>query len=1080
MPAISASGRTRIVLIPTALLVFFGCGEDPVVPPTPVVSRVEVVLSQHELTFGESTGVSATVYDQHDEVMSGVSVAWSSSDSNVAQISGDVVTATGVGDAILTARAGDAQDSASVTVSPAVHALTPAEEVVGAYRFLRIRLGADVPHPAADLEVEIDGEPLWLTLEDDSLLVGVVPDVGDGSWQAQVWLTDNDIGEFSFQTTAAPVVEDSQVLISGLTEEVSRSVDAIMNDPHSDAAALENARIAQEFLSEFEEIAATLSEADLGRVAQYLAANRELFERPTSAELLRSRHISDADMERISRELDEKSGSTNALVKALGGWLVSTFGTPADWKKAVLALKNANASAWLTELREDFSNLLDFPFIPSFDQLEESGPSESEIWGPPSGTSSLAAAASDAAAEFTNGVDRPLELSRGYRTIEASDTDSPHATIAALAEAAEDFRTDWPALVDVIGSVIDFFDFQDDLAGGPPGFHTPPDSETRPVPPGDLAYLGIDGDGIECEFTAGEPLQLKCDSAEELPQEFSVRFRQAFWFGADTVSLPAVLLPMEAFSQIVSGDGQSGYPGDPLNEAVRVSVLALPDSTPLEGALVHWSVTSGGGSVASDSSVTGADGHASTEWTLGDPEGEQTLEAAAAEGGRPAGSPVVFTAVADRGAMLQMLSGDGQSGSPDETLPDPLVVRVADRMAQPVEGSTVEWTVIAGDGALSRSSTTTGSDGQTSVDWTLGSETEGAVEAAVFDANGDHIEGSPVTFVGSTSVFAPTGSLIWVGEDNGIYSVPGDGSTPPVLLHAEPPASVVSEIPTNLAWSPDGSHYAYSIRAEGIQDGDGGDLYDRGVFVGRAEGGTPWLVLPGEFIEWSPSGQLAVARLRYTEDDDGSREGANSIWLVDRDGANATEFMRLSPDYYPFSLGAYSPDGGLTFLAGSSHPTESNTNVDSIHVFVGSTPVLSAHGVDGPSVQSLVWSPSGRTVLITMKEDFTLYTLAYDVASGSFTTLIEDGGYPRYSPDGSLIAYLSSNQSHTYVIPAGGGSARLVGNYRMVIDWDGGAILVHARTMDQPEMRWYSPEGDELLAIDVDLTWYARDYHREP
>lgn len=92
----------------------------------------------------------------------------------------------------------------------------------------------------------------------------------------------------------------------------------------------------------------------------------------------------------------------------------------------------------------------------------------------------------------------------------------------------------------------------------------------------------------------------------------------------------------------VSGDNQSGTVGLPVGESLVVQARDQYDNAVL-GALVGWSVTTGGGTLSATSTPTDAQGHASARWTLGDTAGPQS---AAATFGGAAGSPVPFAATA--------------------------------------------------------------------------------------------------------------------------------------------------------------------------------------------------------------------------------------------------------------------------------------------------------------------------------------------------------------------------------------------------------------------------------------------------
>ena len=123
----------------TLLFAALACGEDPVEPPPPpepVATAVEVAPAAASLTaLGETVQLQATVRDQNGNEMTGASVAWSSGDGGVATVSSaGLVTATGVGEAAITATSGAASGTASITVSqdPAAVAVTPESATLSA------------------------------------------------------------------------------------------------------------------------------------------------------------------------------------------------------------------------------------------------------------------------------------------------------------------------------------------------------------------------------------------------------------------------------------------------------------------------------------------------------------------------------------------------------------------------------------------------------------------------------------------------------------------------------------------------------------------------------------------------------------------------------------------------------------------------------------------------------------------------------------------------------------------------------------------------------------------------------------
>lgn len=78
----------------------------------------------------------------------------------------------------------------------------------------------------------------------------------------------------------------------------------------------------------------------------------------------------------------------------------------------------------------------------------------------------------------------------------------------------------------------------------------------------------------------------------------------------------------------VSGDGQSASAGTDLPNPLVVELIDALNN-PVAAESVQFTVTAGGGTVATASVVTAADGRASTTWTLGAAAGEQQVTATA-------------------------------------------------------------------------------------------------------------------------------------------------------------------------------------------------------------------------------------------------------------------------------------------------------------------------------------------------------------------------------------------------------------------------------------------------------------------
>jgi adhesin/invasin len=138
------------------------------------------------------------------------------------------------------------------------------------------------------------------------------------------------------------------------------------------------------------------------------------------------------------------------------------------------------------------------------------------------------------------------------------------------------------------------------------------------------------------------------------------------------------------------------------------------------GAVVTFTVASGGGSVVGGRQVTDATGTAEVGgWFLGDVPGTNTLTAST-----PNVAAVTFTAIGDPGRAVSMVanSATAQSAAAGADVADPPSVVVRDLAGNPVAGVAVTFAVTAGGGAVVGSPVTTNASGVATVtSWTLGS-----------------------------------------------------------------------------------------------------------------------------------------------------------------------------------------------------------------------------------------------------------------------------------------------------------------------------------------------------------------------
>lgn len=209
---------------------------------------------------------------------------------------------------------------------------------------------------------------------------------------------------------------------------------------------------------------------------------------------------------------------------------------------------------------------------------------------------------------------------------------------------------------------------------------------------------------------------------------------------------------------VVSGDGQTGTVGQPLDSAIVVGVTD-PENRPVEGIEIVFLVPAGAGIAPNDTVVTGPDGRATVTYTLGTASGDQTVEARAKPVVPSSSLTTSFTAKAmpEAAVALIIAGGDGQQGEVATALAESLAVRAVDRFGNGVEGVEVSWK--AEGGSVSAAKVTTGADGRSAVERTLGDkpgsfETRAAVSG---------LEGSPVAFT-ATAVAAPSPALVLVTQ----------------------------------------------------------------------------------------------------------------------------------------------------------------------------------------------------------------------------------------------------------------------------------------------------------------------------
>jgi plastocyanin len=181
--------------------------------------------------------------------------------------------------------------------------------------------------------------------------------------------------------------------------------------------------------------------------------------------------------------------------------------------------------------------------------------------------------------------------------------------------------------------------------------------------------------------------------------------------GADTT--PAAIA-------VAGGNSQTGTVSTALSNPLVVKVTNAAGDT-LVGVQVNWAVTAGGGTLSSASSLTNSQGRAQVTLTLGPNVTLHTVSATVHNTSLSTNFTATAIAAMDNTpASITMVSGNGQSATVGDPLPNPLVARVRNASSQDLNNVTVEWTVTQGAGTLGSPTSNTNAQGQASNTLTVG------------------------------------------------------------------------------------------------------------------------------------------------------------------------------------------------------------------------------------------------------------------------------------------------------------------------------------------------------------------------
>ncbi len=184
--------------------------------------------------------------------------------------------------------------------------------------------------------------------------------------------------------------------------------------------------------------------------------------------------------------------------------------------------------------------------------------------------------------------------------------------------------------------------------------------------------------------------------------------------------------------------------------------------------------------------------------------------------------------------------------------------------------------------------------------------------------------------------------------------------------------------------------------------------------------------LDGSIRDWKyePSHESGIDPLsRFSWSPDGSAflystSSNPNLYRVDVEKKTA---INLTPKGMDAAYAVYSPDGRRIAFVGSSPETNGYPEIF----------VMNADGTDITRLtercgdcRDLDWSADGNTIVYARFLNGSIYTIS---VQGGKPNLVTKGGFnylPDYSPDGQWLALV--RDGYLYVMPAGGGSLRLV------------------------------------------------------
>jgi dipeptidyl aminopeptidase/acylaminoacyl peptidase len=307
---------------------------------------------------------------------------------------------------------------------------------------------------------------------------------------------------------------------------------------------------------------------------------------------------------------------------------------------------------------------------------------------------------------------------------------------------------------------------------------------------------------------------------------------------------------------------------------------------------------------------------------------------------------------------------------------------------------------------------------------------------------------------------------------------------------------------TETQISPDGSRVLYVLRSANLEK----NRYDASLWIVPTSGGNARQLIDGAKMDWSPRWSPDGRNIAFLSD----RDGMPQVWLIRAAGGEASELTGARGGVGAFEWG---PDGRSIAFLSESYPAIDESFVRLVDrqsaaeqlrlVDVASREerLLTDSGV---VVSDFSWAPDGRHIAVSIlpasqpADDFHTDLYVVNVKDETMSPLVVRDGRddtPRWSPDGTRIAFLSSEGEtgefatlHLCIVPATGGEPHALANSlgERIYDfygWSSGATELYFRSRQGVAMHLFAASVETGATRAITRRNIAHDafsFSREP